>query len=96
MKGGHSLTDKLTPVNGGLVRELVHGAGDATTIYTQIAAARQITETAPGEYELRGPGVKIKIESYDGDRLVLQRSEGINRLIAELPTKGHITYRIDW
>lgn len=96
MRGGHSLTDKLVPVNGGLVRELTHNTRESAIIYTQIATARQITETAPGEYELRGPGLKVKIERYDGDRLVLQRSGGKDRLVAELPAKGGITYRIDW
>lgn len=96
MKGGHALSDKLTPANDGLLRELTHTAGGNKTIYTQLAAAREITEVAPGEYELRGPGLKLKIESYDGDRLVLQRTNGKDRLLAELPAKGHITYRLDW
>jgi len=96
VKGGHSVADKLSPDNGGLLRELVHSAGGNTAIYTQLATAKEITEVAPGEYALRGPGLNLKIESYDGDRLVLQRASGKDRLLAELPAKGHITYRLDW
>lgn len=93
---GHSMTDKLIPDNGGLIRELTHSVGGNGTIFTQLAAARQITETAPGEYELRGPGLTLKIQSYDGDRLVLQHRGNGDRLVAEIPAKGHITYRMDW
>jgi len=96
MKGGHSLSDKLTPENGSLLRELTHTAGGNSTVYTQLATAKEITEVAPGEYALRGPGLNLKIESYDGDRLVLQRANGKDRLLAELPAKGHITYRLNW
>ncbi|TXF91781.1 hypothetical protein FUA23_00935 [Neolewinella aurantiaca] len=96
MKGGHSMTDKLTPTDKGLLRELTHSAGGSTTIYTQIAAGREITEVAPGEYTMLGPGLKLKIESYDGTRLVLQHAEGKDRLLAELPAKGHLTYLIEW
>lgn len=93
---GHSMTDKLIPDNGGLIRELTHSVGGNGTIFTQLAAARKITEIAPGEYELRGPGMTLKIQSYDGDRLVLQHSGNGDRLVAEIPAKGHITYRMDW
>ena len=96
MKGGHSLSDKLTPENGSLLRELTHTAGGNTGVYTLVAAAREIAEVAPGEYALRGPGMGLKIESYDGSRLVLQRSGGKDRLLAEIPAKGHLTYRLNW
>jgi hypothetical protein len=93
---GHSLSDKTIPDGHGLLREINHNAGGNNEYFTQLAAARQITETAPGEFSLRGPGLKIKIESYDGSGLTLQRSNGIDRLIAQLPAKGHIRYRMDW
>lgn len=96
IKDGHYVSDKLTPDNGGLVRELVHSAGGNATLFTQLAVARKITEVAPGEYALRGPGMKLKIDSYDGNRLVLQRASGKDRLLAQIPAKGHITYRLDW
>jgi|GEM_PF-2368079 len=96
LRGGHSVADKLSPDKGGLVRKLVHGAGGNSTLFTQLAVAAEITEVAPGEYALRGPGLKLKIKSYDGDRLVLQRAGGKDRLLAELPTNGQVTYRLDW
>ncbi|MFK8161587.1 MAG: PA14 domain-containing protein [Lewinella sp.] len=94
--GPHSLSDRLIPTGESLVRELTHTTGGNGTIFTKVASARQIVETAPGEYQLRGPGLKLTIQSYDGNRLVLQHSEGNDRLLAELPAKGHLTYLIEW
>jgi hypothetical protein len=94
--GEHSLSDKLTPTGTGLARELTHDIGGNATIFTKVASARKIVETAPGEYQLRGPGMKLTIQSYDGYRLVLQHAKGNDRLLAELPAKGHLTYLIEW
>jgi hypothetical protein len=94
--GAHSLSDKLTPTGTGLVRELTHTVGGNGTIFAKVASARQIVETAPGAYELRGPGLKLTIQSYDGNRLILQHANGNDRLIAELPAKGHLTYLMEW
>ncbi|WP_026231755.1 PA14 domain-containing protein [Neolewinella persica] len=94
--GQHSLGDKLTPTETGLIRELTHNVGGNGTIFTKVASARQIEETAPGEYQLRGPGLKLTIQSYDGNRLVLQHANGNDRLLAELPAKGHLTYLMEW
>jgi hypothetical protein len=96
LMGAHSLSDKLTPTDSGLIRELTHATGGNGTIYTKVASARQIVETAPGEYQLRGPGLKLTIQSYDGNRLVLQHANGNDRLLAELPAKGHLNYLIEW
>lgn len=93
---GHSLTDKLTPTPGGLLRELTHNVGGNGTLFTKLAAARQIVETAPGTYELRGPGLKLAVKSYDGDQLILQHKPGKDLLLAELPAKGHLTYSMEW
>lgn len=94
--GPGEVSDKIIPEGTGLLRELTFTAGGNPEAFTQIAAARAITETAPGQYELRGPGLQITIESYDGEGLSLQRGGGMDRLIAQIPAKGHIRYRIDW
>lgn len=94
--GPGEVSDKIVPEGTGLLRELTFTAGGNPEAFTQIAAARTITETAAGQYELRGPGLKITIESYDGEGLSLQRGAGMDRLIAQIPAKGHIRYRIDW
>jgi hypothetical protein len=94
--GPHSLSDKLTPTATGLIRELTHNVGGNSSIFTKVASARQIVETAPGEYQLRGPGLKLTIQSYDGNRLVLQHANGNDRLLAEIPAKGHLTYLMEW
>jgi len=93
---GHALTDKLSPTPGGLLRELTHTSGGNASLFTKLAVARQIVETAPGTYELRGPGLKLSIQSYDGNQLVLQHKPGADLLLAELPAKGHLTYLMEW
>lgn len=94
--GQHSFSDKFTPTETGLLRELTHTVGGNGTIFTKVASAREIVETSPGEYQLRGPGMKLSIQSYDGNRLILQHSDGNDRLIARLPAKGHLTYLLEW
>ncbi|MBC6993682.1 PA14 domain-containing protein [Neolewinella lacunae] len=94
--GPGSVSDKLQPTGQGLLRELTFMAGGTPHTFTQLAAARSIKEIAPGEYELQGPGLRLKIESYDGSGLTLQRSAGKDRLIAHMRAKGHIRYRMDW
>ena len=93
--GSASLSDQLVPDGDGLLRELTYSAGGGEG-YTLVASAAKIKELAPGEYELRGPGVNVKIESYDGDGLFLQRGGGVERLIAHMEPAGHLRYRLDW
>ncbi|MEM1359527.1 MAG: PA14 domain-containing protein [Bacteroidota bacterium] len=89
-----SVSDKLEPRGVGVLRRELTNSG--TSKYTLVAAARQITETAPGEFELQGPGMRLKIESYDGSGLTLQRNGNQQHLIAEIPTAGHIRYSLSW
>lgn len=91
-----SISDHIIPKEGGLFREITHTVGGSESYYVQLAAANEITEIAPGEFELRSPGHRIKIESYDGSGLTLQKDGNLQRLIAELPAKGHVRYQIDW
>lgn len=93
---GHSISDRIIPEGDGLLREITHSVGGNGVYYAQLAAARSIRETAPGEYVLRSPGLTLSIDSYDGAGLTLQRSGGLDRLIAELPAKGFVRYRMDW
>ena len=93
--GSASVSDRLTPDGDGLLRELTYSAGGGDS-YTLVASAAKITETSPGEYELRGPGMTISITSYDGDGLYLQRGGGVERLIAHMEPAGHLRYRMDW
>ncbi|MEO0733082.1 MAG: PA14 domain-containing protein [Bacteroidota bacterium] len=88
-----AVTDKIVPAGKGLLRELTNAGASA---YTQLAAGTEITELAPGEFALRGPGAKLTIESYDGSGLTIQRGNGMARLLAEVPNNGHVRYRIDW
>ncbi|MEM6770459.1 MAG: hypothetical protein AAF597_07760, partial [Bacteroidota bacterium] len=94
--GAGLITDHIVPNEGGLLREINHSAGGNSSQYVQLVAARTIEEVAPGEFALRSPGLKIRIESYDGSGLTLQRDGDLQRLIAELPAKGHVRYQIDW
>ncbi|NJC25244.1 PA14 domain-containing protein [Neolewinella antarctica] len=89
------VSDKFTPDGDALVRDLRH-TGSGIDRYTQIANAEQITEISPGEFELRSPGMRITIESYDGEGLFKQVSEGRERLIAHVGADGHLRYRINW
>lgn len=93
---GHSITDQIIPDGTGIMREITHNTGGNAVYYVQLAAARSITETAPGEFVLRGPGLKLRIDGYDGYGLTIQRSGGLERLIAEMAGKGFIRYRMDW
>lgn len=92
----HSFSDQIIPDGKGLLRHISHTAGGNSEYFTQLVAAKSITETAPGEYFLRGPGLRLTITSYDGNQITLQRSGGLERLIAQLPAKGHVEYRMDW
>lgn len=89
------VSDKIVPDNDGLIRELRH-TGSGIDRYTQLAVADKITETSPGNFELRGPGMKISVESYDGEGLFKQISGGRERLIAQMAVNGHLRYRLDW
>ena len=92
---GGTLTDHIEPGGSGLQRTL-HNASDAGPVYTQLATARSIRETAPGSFELRGPGATLEITDLAAGGLRLLRGEGSDRLVAELPAGEHITYRLDW
>jgi hypothetical protein len=94
--GQRSISDHIIPNGDGLLREVTHSVGGNGSYCVQLAAASEITEIAPGEFELRSPGYRIKIESYDGSGLTLQKDGNLQRLIAELPAKGHVRYQIDW
>lgn len=93
--GNHRISDKIVPAGNGLLREINHTA-ERGNYYVQLAAARSVTETAPGEFELRSPGLNLRIDAYNEGRLTLQRSGGLDRLIAELPAGGGVRYRLDW
>ncbi|WP_173021391.1 PA14 domain-containing protein [Lewinella sp. W8] len=92
---GHELKDRITPTSGGLDRQLEHLSGDRD-IYTQIAFARSITETSPGNFSLRGPGATISIlENLEGE-LILQRGSAGDRLLSKMGPGGSLQYSIQW
>ena len=93
--GSARVTDKLTPTEAGLTRELSISGGGADG-YTPLAVADEITEVAPGEFVLRGPGARIRIDAYDGEGLFMQVSGGKDRLIAHLGDRGILRYSLDW
>ena len=90
-----SYSDRLTPQEGGLLREITRSAAGPDN-YVQLSAAASIEEVAPGEFQLRNPGLRLRIESYDGGGLTIQRSGGRDRLLARMNDVGHVRYRIDW
>ena len=92
---GSTVTDRIIPQGGGLVRTLSNTGGDGS-VYTQLASARSIRETAPGNFELQGPGLTISVEELAAGGLRILEGERTNRLVAELPAGEHISYRIDW
>ena len=63
---------------------------------TQVIAARSIRETAPGTFELQGPGVSVQVTDLAAGGLRLLHSAGSSRLVAELPPGEHLTYHIDF
>ena len=94
--GDATVTDKLVPDGDDLVRELTYTNPGSEEGYTMVAAASEITETAPGQFTLRSPGLRIDIESYDGAGLTLQSGGGKDRLIAQMQPTGHLRYRMNW
>ncbi|CAH1000385.1 hypothetical protein LEM8419_01538 [Neolewinella maritima] len=92
---GTTVSDQILPTGEGVQRTLANTDG-TTAVYTQLASARRIQETAPGSFELRGPGATIDIDAYGAGGLHLLRGERTDRLVAELPAGEQITYRIEW
>ena len=92
---GSTVSDRIVPQGKGLVRTLTNTGGEGE-VYTQLASARAIRETAPGSFELQGPGVTISVEELAAGGLRILEGEGASRLVAELPAGEHISYRIDW
>ena len=91
---GSTVTDQIVPEGQGLVRTLTNTGGGE--VYTQLASARSIRETAPGSFELRGPGVTVSVEELAAGGLRILEGQGTSRLVAALPAGEHIAYRIDW
>ena len=91
---GHPVSDRLSPGPDGLTRTLSNDGGDA--LYTQLASATTITETGPGEFELKGPGAKLSILNNDGNALVLQRGAGRARLLSRVAPGSSVTYVLNW
>jgi hypothetical protein len=91
----HEVKDRITPTNGGLDRHLEHTAGGGD-LFAQIAFARNIEETSPGNFSLRGPGATLSILENQGGELILQRSPAGDRLISRLGIGGSLQYNLQW
>ena len=91
---GTKVSDKLVPADDGITRTVTNTG--AATVYSQVAAGRRIVETAPGAFELRGPGATVEIWELATGGLRILRGAGTERLVAELPAGEHLTYHINW
>ena len=92
---GATVTDYLAPDGAGLLRELTYTGGGGAH-YAIVAGGKEITETSPGNYQLRSPGLNLSIESYDGEGLYLQSGGDAQRLIAHMGPGNRLRYRMDW
>ena len=93
--GSRKVSDKITPTDGGLERELRYTEG-TDGLYTVLASARRITETGPGEFELRGPGAKLTVLENEGNTLHLQRSGNGERLLSRVEPGGRVRALLAW
>lgn len=92
---GAEVTDRLLPEDNGLSRTLTNRSGSATLL-TQIVAARSIRQTAPGTFEMQGPGATVQVTDLAAGGLRLLQAQGSARLVAELPPGEHVTYHLDF
>ncbi|MGB3800455.1 MAG: PA14 domain-containing protein [Lewinella sp.] len=88
------VSDRFIPTDSGLERTLTNAEGE--TLLTNIAAASDIRETAPGVFETVNPGLNIQVLELASGGLRLLNGEGTKRLVAELPPGEHLTYSITW
>lgn len=91
---GNEVSDRIEPAGRGLRRTLSN-TSDASLL-TAVAAARRIEETAPGTFELSGPGANLEITELAAGGLRLLEGEGGQRLVAELPAGERLTYTLNW
>ena len=93
--GSGEVADRFVPTATGLNRTLTNST-DGESLYTNLASAATIRETAPGVFETVDPGLNIRVEELGSGGLRLLRGEGRQRLVAELPPGEHLTYSLDW
>lgn len=91
---GKQVSDQIKPTEHGINRKLHNYADEA--LYTQLAAATHIAEISPGIYELRKPGLLLRIMHNEGGKLVLQRGGGVDRLLAKVSPAEHVIYQLEW
>ncbi|WP_116105669.1 PA14 domain-containing protein [Lewinella sp. IMCC34191] len=89
------VSDRFIPTDRGLERTLTNSA-EGETLTTNIAAASEIRETAPGVFETVNPGLNIQVLELASGGLRLLQGEGTMRLVAELPPGEHLTFSLDW
>ena len=94
-EGAGELADRFVPTATGLNRTLTNRT-EGESLYTTLAAAATIRETAPGVFETVDPGLNIAVQELGSGGLRLLRGEGRQRLVAELPAGEHLTYTLDW
>ena len=92
--GARELTDQLIPEQEALTRTLTNKG--TSQVYSLLGSAVHITELSPGEFELRSPGIYVSILNNEGGELILQKGEGLDRLIAAIPAEGQIVYQLKW
>ncbi len=91
----NTVSDRFDPGPDGLTRTLTNRDGPEA-LFTQLASARSITQTAPGAFELRGPGATLSIIDNTGNELILQRGEGRSRLLSRLAPGSSVSYTLNW
>ena len=89
------VADRFVPTASGLNRTLTN-ATEGESLYTTLASAATIRETAPGVFETVDPGLNIAVQELASGGLRLLQGEGRQRLVAELPPGEHLTYTLDW
>ena len=87
--------DRIVPTAEGLDRT-VSNAGGSEAVYVELASARRIDETAPGSFDLRGPGASVMVTELAAGGLHLLHGQNFDRLVAELPAGERVTYSLNW
>ncbi len=88
------VSDRVVPTEGGIRRTLTNAS--SKTLLTNLVAAANIRQTAPGVFEMVDPGLNVEVTELASGGLKLMEGEGRQRLVAELPPGEHLTYSIAW
>lgn len=86
-----TVTDQIVPEGDGLRRRVAFTGSGIT--WVSLAEGSRIDEVAPGEYELRGPGLSVAVSELPG-RVTVLRQDGRVRLLVPVENGETLSYLI--